>query len=103
LIVRPAEPDDVPVLSGIAQSSYSSAFVHILEEEVLEDYDITFFMGRFAHSWERMLVACLEDEPVGFLLMTNGHIDMLFMDPATSGKGGGPSSRSGRGARRGKP
>jgi putative acetyltransferase len=87
--MRPAKPDDVPVLAGIAQSSYSSAFAHILEEEVLEDYDIAFFIGRFAHSWERMLVACLEDELIGFLLVTNGHIDMLFMDPAASGKGGG--------------
>jgi len=36
-----------------------------------------------------MLVACSGETLVGFLLMANGHIDMLFMDPAASGRGGG--------------
>ena len=36
-----------------------------------------------------MLVALFDDKTVGFLLMTDGHIDMLFMDPDASGRGGG--------------
>ena len=36
-----------------------------------------------------MLVALERKTPVGFLLMTDGHIDMLFMEPAASGRGGG--------------
>ena len=48
-----------------------------------------FFAERFASSWDRMLVACFRRSAVGFLLMTDGHIDMLFMDPAASGRGGG--------------
>lgn len=89
MIVRPAQPDDVPALAVIAQASYHLAFASILEEEVLEDRDIAYFMGRFAHAWERMLVACSDDGPAGFLLMTDGHIDMLFMDPDATGRGGG--------------
>jgi putative acetyltransferase len=89
LIVRPAEPDDVPILAGIAQSSYSFAFADILEQEVIDDHDIAFFMARFVHAWQRMLVALSDDRPIGFLLMTKGHIDMLFMDPDASGQGGG--------------
>lgn len=87
--VRAATPDDVPSLAGIAQSSYSLAFADILEEAVIDDHDIAFFMARFAHAWPRMLVACSGKKPVGFLLMTDGHIDMLFMDPTAGGQGGG--------------
>nr|WP_281351422.1 GNAT family N-acetyltransferase [Microvirga arsenatis] len=55
----------------------------------MEDRDIVYFTGRFAHAWERMLVACSDDGLAGFLLMTDGHIDMLFMDPDATGRGGG--------------
>jgi putative acetyltransferase len=89
VIVRPAEPADVPALAGIAQSSYSSAFADILEAEVIDDHDISFFIARFAHAWRRVLVALSDGTPAGFLLMTDQHIDMLFMDPAASGRGGG--------------
>jgi putative acetyltransferase len=89
VIVRPAEAGDIPALAIVAQRSYSSAFADILEEEVIDDHDIAFFMARFAHAWPRILVALREKEIVGFLLMTEGHIDMLFMDPAVVGQGGG--------------
>jgi putative acetyltransferase len=36
-----------------------------------------------------MLVALSGQTPLGFLLMTDGHIDMLFMDPDAGGRGGG--------------
>ena len=87
--VRAARPDDVPALAGIAERSYRSAFERILEPEVLAGRDASFFGARFASSWKHMLVAVTHEEPIGFLLMTNGHIDMLFMDPLTSGQGGG--------------
>jgi putative acetyltransferase len=87
--VRTAGADDVPALAAIAERSYRAAFAGILEEEVLESRDSTFFASRFASSWERMLVTCSGEMPVGFLLMTDGYIDMLFMDPVAGGRGGG--------------
>ncbi len=87
--VRPARPEDVPALADIAERSYRSAFEGILEPEVLAGRDAPFFAARFASSWEHMLVALAHEEPMGFLLMTDGHIDMLFMDPQASGQGGG--------------
>ncbi len=87
--VRAARADDVPDLAAIAERSYRAAFAGILEEDVLASRDAAFFAGRFASAWEHMLVALLDEAPVGFLLMTDEHIDMLFMDPAASGKGGG--------------
>ena len=89
MIVRPAEADDVPALSAIAERSYRAAFENILELDVLESRDATFFATRFSSSWERTLVAASDGRPVGFLLMVDGHIDMLFMDPDASGRGGG--------------
>jgi putative acetyltransferase len=89
VIVRPAGMDDLSALAAIAERSYRIAFENILETDVLESRDASFFATRFASSWERMLVAVSESEPVGFLLTTGGHIDMLFMDPTAGGRGGG--------------
>jgi putative acetyltransferase len=76
-------------MAAIAEGSYRAAFAEILEADVLAGRNEAFFAERFASSWEHMLVVCSGERPVGFLLMTDGHIDMLFMDPAASGKGGG--------------
>lgn len=89
MIVRPARAEDIPSLAAIAERSYRAAFADILERDVLDGRDAAFFAGRFASSWERMLVTLEDDAPIGFLLMTDGHIDMLFMDPEASGKGVG--------------
>ena len=89
MIVRPARAEDIPALAAIAERSYGAAFADILEADVLAGRNAAFFAGRFAASWERMLVAVLDEALIGFLLVTDGHIDMLFMDPDASGRGGG--------------
>jgi putative acetyltransferase len=89
VIVRQARLEDVPVLAQLAERSYRAAFAGILEQEVLESRDAALFTERFASSWERMLVVVQRDEIGGFLLMTDGHVDMLFMDPNARGHGGG--------------
>ncbi|MGO4523228.1 N-acetyltransferase family protein [Microvirga sp. 2MCAF35] len=87
--MRSAEAEDIPALAAIAERSYRSAFADILEQDVLAGRDAAYFAERFTASWQRMLVALSSGSPIGFLLMTDGHIDMLFMDPDASGKGGG--------------
>jgi putative acetyltransferase len=89
VIVRSSGADDVPALAAVAERSYRAAFAEILEADVLQSRDAAFFAERFASAWEGMLVACSGEALVGFLLMSDGHIDMLFMDPAASGRGGG--------------
>ena len=81
--------EDVPALAEIAERSYTAAFAGMLEADVLSTRDAAFFGQRFVSAWERMLVAVSDQKPAGFLLMTDGHIDMLFMDPVASRKGGG--------------
>jgi putative acetyltransferase len=89
VIVRPARSEDVAALAEVAATSYRAAFASLLEPEVLEGRNPAFFAQRFASSWQRMLVAERQCAIAGFLLMTDGHIDMLFMDPAASRQGGG--------------
>ncbi|WP_445500898.1 GNAT family N-acetyltransferase [Microvirga sp. G4-2] len=89
MIVRPASVEDIPALAGVAERSYCAAFATILEPEVLAARNAAFFAERFRSSYERMLLAEQNGKIAGFLLMTDGHIDMLFMDPAVSGQGGG--------------
>lgn len=76
-------------MAAIAERSYRTAFAGILEADVLIGRDAAYFAERFTSSRERMLVVQSGETPVGFLLMTDGHIDMLFMDPDAGGRGGG--------------
>jgi putative acetyltransferase len=87
VIVRPAKIEDIQALAAIAERSYRAAFADILEEDVLASRSVSYFEERFAAAWERMLVALAGQTPLGFLLMTDGHIDMLFMDPDAGGRG----------------
>ncbi len=89
MIVRPARAEDIPALAAIAERSYRAAFAGILEADVLDGRSAAFFAARFAASWERMLVALSGEKLIGFLLVTDRHIDMLFMDPDAGGRGGG--------------
>ncbi|SCY30182.1 GNAT family N-acetyltransferase [Microvirga guangxiensis] len=89
MIVREARLEDIPALSEVAARSYRAGFASILEPDVLATRDPAFFAERFSSSWERVLVSERQGEIAGFLLMTDGHIDMLFMDPDASGQGGG--------------
>lgn len=89
MIVRPARAEDIQALAAIAERSYRAAFADILEADVLDGRSAAFFSERFAMSWERMLVALSGEILIGFLLMTDRHIDMLFMDPGASDRGGG--------------
>ncbi|KLK94200.1 hypothetical protein AA309_04330 [Microvirga vignae] len=89
MIVRPARAEDILALAEVAARSYSVSFGTILEPEVLATRNAAFFAERFRSSCECMLIAEQNGKIAGFLLMTDGHIDMLFMDPAVSGQGGG--------------
>jgi putative acetyltransferase len=89
LKLRAATPADVPALALVAQRSYKAAFAAILEGPVLATRDAAFFEQRFVESLQSITVAAEDEVPIGFLLMTDRHIDMLFIDPAFAGKGVG--------------
>ncbi|MCX7381706.1 MAG: GNAT family N-acetyltransferase [Alphaproteobacteria bacterium] len=47
------------------------------------------FAARFADVLPRLRVAVREGVVIGFSLMTDGHIDMMFVDPAAHRSGAG--------------
>jgi putative acetyltransferase len=76
-------------MAAVAERSYRAAFRSILEEDVLATRTASFFAARFEGGFERMWVALSERDIVGFCMMTDGHIDMLFVDPDSTGRGAG--------------
>jgi len=87
--VREATPADIPAMARVAERSYQSAFTAILEPEILASRDAAFFAERFEHAWPRMRVAERAGAVLGFSLVTDAHLDMLFVDPAAVGTGAG--------------
>jgi putative acetyltransferase len=91
LIARKAEPGDIAALSEIAERSYRAAFAPILDEDVLRSRDAAYFARRFQECWPNVTLAVEDGRPLGFCLLTDGHIDMLFMGPDATGRGVGAS------------
>ncbi|MBM6593326.1 GNAT family N-acetyltransferase [Microvirga pudoricolor] len=89
MIIRNAEPRDVGALSRIAESSYRAAFASILDEDVLLSRNADYFARRFRESWPSLTVASDEGWILGFCLLTDGHVDMLFLAPEATGRGVG--------------
>jgi putative acetyltransferase len=87
--VRGAAPADIPAMVAVAERSYRSAFAAILEPGVLAARDAPFFAERFQSSWPRMRVAERAGAVLGFSLVTDAHLDMLFVNPAEAGTGAG--------------
>jgi putative acetyltransferase len=87
--VRVARPEDLSALAAIAVRSYGHAFGAILDAATLRSRDGVYFAALFAEKRPGMLVAESDGEPVGFSLVTDGNLDMLFVDPAETGRGAG--------------
>lgn len=89
MIIRAAEPADIQEAAAVAAASYAAAFAEILEAETIAPYDTEFFITRFTTARDRLRVAAHDGAIVGFCLMTDGHIDMIFVAPASLGTGAG--------------
>jgi putative acetyltransferase len=87
LKLRTATAGDVPALAALARLSYEAAFAHILDAAALASRGQSFFEERFSATWRDVVVAVAGDALVGFILVKDRHIDMLFLDPSSRGKG----------------
>ena len=99
--VRQATEADVMGAALVAEASYRGAFAEILEPEALAGRTAENFAVRFAAVLPGLRVAERDGVVVGFSLLTDGHIDMLFIDPAVQGTGAGTlllAEAEGRGA-----
>ncbi len=89
MIVRRATAGDVAAAAAVASASYRAAFAAILPAEALARRDAASFVPRFSAALGRLCVAEADGLVVGFSLVTAGHLDMLFIDPAAQGSGAG--------------
>ncbi len=87
IVLRPAAPDDADALGCVAHASFHQAFAGIMSARALAQRPLPFFTGRFAEQWPHVTVAVEAERIVGFSLVRQGHIDMLFVDPATQARG----------------
>jgi putative acetyltransferase len=87
--VRRAVAADIRALAEVASASYRAAFAVILPAGALAERSPAHFRARFASCWEHMAAAERDGRIVAFSLVTDGHIDMLFVDPRELGKGAG--------------
>lgn len=84
---RPAQAD-VDGLARIALAAYRASFADILPPEAMALRSVAGFAARFSAALDRMRLAELEGI-AGFTMVTDGHLDMLFVAPDRQGSGVG--------------
>jgi GNAT superfamily N-acetyltransferase len=89
MMLRPAHAADIADAAALVARAYSDSFAEVLEPETLAEFDAAYFRRRFALDWQRLLLAENAGEIVGLLLVTEQHIDMLFVAAFARGKGVG--------------
>lgn len=89
MIVRDAAEADIPAMADATARSYAHAFRDILGADTIAARDAAFFAVRFAGAWPQMRVAQEGDRILGISLVTDGHLDMLFLAPDVIGRGVG--------------
>lgn len=89
LILRPATAADIEATAAVATRSYRGGFAGILDAAALDVRTPDFFGERFRAALKLLVVAERDGAILGFSLMTNRHIDMLFVDPGAQRGGVG--------------
>ncbi len=87
LVLRPAAPEDADALGRVAHGSFHQAFAGIMSPAALAQRPHSFFVERFVEQWRYVTVAETADRIVGFSMVRQGHIDMLFVDPTAQARG----------------
>ncbi len=87
--LRRATPADVAALAEVAAAAYAQAFAGILEPEAMALRGAPFFQAHFKEWIERMNLAEDTGRVIGYTLVTDGHLDQMFIAPQAQGKGAG--------------
>jgi putative acetyltransferase len=93
--LRPAMSADVEALARVAHDSFHQAFAGIMSPASLAQRPLSFFLERFTVQWPALVVALAGGRIVGFSLVRDGHIDMLFVDPGAQARGVGKALLAG--------
>jgi GNAT superfamily N-acetyltransferase len=80
MICRAARSDDSAAMAKIVVDAYRSVFTPLLPTVELSVFDVDHFTARFSRQWPNMRVVELEDTIIAFAMITQGHLDMFFVD-----------------------
>jgi GNAT superfamily N-acetyltransferase len=90
MIIRDALAGDVPRLVAITLDVYRLTFQPLFPQaDLITDFGEARFKPRFANALETIRVAERAGEILGFCLMTQGNIDILFVARGARGSGAG--------------
>jgi len=87
--LRPATAADAEELARVAHDSFHLAFAGIMSPAALAQRPLSFFVERFGVQWPHVVVAERGGAIVGFSMVRERHIDMLFVDPGAQARGVG--------------
>ena len=87
--LRPATAADAEPLARVAHDSFHQAFTGIMSPAALAQRPLAFFVERFGVQWPQVKVAERDGRIVGFSMVRDRHIDMLFVDPGVQARGVG--------------
>ncbi len=87
--LRPATAADAEPLARVAHDSFHQAFTGIMSPAALAQRPLAFFVERFGVQWPQVVVAERDGRIVGFSMVRDRHIDMLFVDPCAQARGVG--------------
>ncbi|MBL8691647.1 MAG: GNAT family N-acetyltransferase [Rhodospirillaceae bacterium] len=85
--LRPATAADAEPLARVAHDSFHLAFAGIMSPAALAQRPFAFFVERFGVQWPHVVVAERAGRVVGFSMVRDRHIDMLFVDPGAQARG----------------
>lgn len=88
-ILRAARPADVAPLAALAHRAYAAAFAGILTPAELAERPESYFADRFALTLPKVTLLEIDGGLAGFAMLSEAHIDMLFLDPDLTGRGHG--------------
>jgi putative acetyltransferase len=89
MICRPAMQADIPWLVETGLNAYRTVFAPLLPDCDWSGFDHAFFMARFQRQWPDIRIAVQGATRLGFCLVTNDNIDMLFVADRQRGQGTG--------------
>ena len=83
-VVSDRAPELVERLVGVWERSVRATHTFLSEAEIAK---IKPFVPQAIAGVETLVVAAREDEPLGFMGVQDGRLEMLFLDPAARGRG----------------
>lgn len=89
MICRPARQGDIAWLAATSVSAYRVVFAPLLPDCDWSGFDDAFFSARFLRQWSDVRIAENAVARLGFCLVTDANVDMLFVADGQRGHGAG--------------